>query len=62
MDEEEGKRIETLKVVLDSICKVYQHARSDGIVSVKFVNALQGRKNVKNSAILNDHPWEGVTR
>jgi len=62
MDEEHGRRIDTLKMVLDSICKVYRHARPEGIVSVKFLNHPQGRKNVKSSAILDDHPWEGVTR
>ncbi|KAF8533322.1 hypothetical protein BDD12DRAFT_498412 [Trichophaea hybrida] len=32
------------------------------MVSVKFLNCPQGRKNVKNANVLDNHPWDGVTR
>ncbi|KAF8246235.1 hypothetical protein K440DRAFT_602803 [Wilcoxina mikolae CBS 423.85] len=61
-DEEDGKRRETLKRVLENICRIYKLARPEGIVSVKFLNCPQGRKNVKNADFLDNHPWNGVTR
>jgi hypothetical protein len=45
-----------------NIYRIYKLARPGSMVSVKFLNCPQGRKNVKNANVLDNHPWDGVTR
>ena len=40
------RRTESLKAVLDAIAEVYELARDKGIVSVRFVNAQDGRQDI----------------
>jgi hypothetical protein len=63
--EENGKRIETLRRMLEEVAVLYTHTREDGIVSVRFLNARRGRKNVKIPSIdtmVSNIAFRGVTR
>jgi hypothetical protein len=60
-----GKRINTLTEVMRCICRVYVHARAGGVMSVKFFNEPQGRKDfteAKVAKLTTYSPWKGVTR
>ncbi|KAH0612940.1 uncharacterized protein H6S33_009320 [Morchella sextelata] len=63
--EENGERIKTLQKTLDNIANVYGLARDQGIITVRFLNAPQGKKNVTVKtvkSVLKNHNYGGVTR
>jgi hypothetical protein len=66
--EEGGERIKTLKKVLKEVAAIYENARDEGILSIKFLNASQGKKDVTTPK-LNAEPgplshirWSGITK
>lgn len=63
--DEGGVRIKTLQKILNNIADVYGLARENGIVTVRFINAPQGKKNVTPKTVRNvikNHNYGGVTR
>lgn len=63
--EENGERIKTVQKTLDNIANVYGLARDQGIITVRFLNAPQGKKNVTVKtvkSVLKNHNYGGVTR
>jgi hypothetical protein len=58
-----GERRANLGKVLVEVTKIYTLARSDGIVSVRFFNNREGRKNVtpQKGDILSDITCTGLT-
>lgn len=63
--EENGERIKTLQRTLENIASVYGLARDQGIMTVRFLNAPQGKKNVTGKTVktvLKGHNYGGVTR
>lgn len=60
-----GDRIKQLQRLLNTIASVYSLAREQGIVSVRFLNAPKGKKNVNDETVktvLKDHDYLGITR
>lgn len=60
------KRRQTLNMVLQHVCEVYECTRPQGVLSVKWFNDRQGRKDVTKAKAegdqLKNHPCSGVTR
>ena len=52
---DDGRRKETLKKVLEAVADVYKLARDRGIVSVRFLNAPRGRKDIRAADITSLH-------
>lgn len=60
-----GKRIKILQRLLNAIASVYSLAREKGILTARFLNASQGKKNITARAVktvVNGHEYGGVTR
>jgi len=63
--EDGGKRISTLLKVLEAVAGVYELAREGGIMSVRYLNGRQGRKDVTTAKVDEVHAsirYNGVTR
>lgn len=63
--EENGQRIKTVKRTINEIATIYDLARPQGIRSIKFFNAPQGKKNVNRKTCntsLRGHNFGGLTR
>lgn len=64
-DEEEGKRIDTLKATMEQITTVYGLAKPEGLLSVRFINATKGFKNIDRQRVdhvMKDRTFWGTTR
>lgn len=62
--EDGGNRKDMLKKVLEAIADVYELAREEGIVSVRFLNNPTGRKDIKKADVAGLHAeiqYDGVT-
>ena len=62
--EDDGRRKKTLKKVLDAIAEVYELARDEGIMSIRYLNGRQGRKDVTRDKVEDLHnaiQYNGVT-
>lgn len=63
--EEKAIRIKQLQRVLNNFARVYTLARDNGIVSVRFLNAPKGKKNVNTVTVktcIRGHDYGGVMR
>lgn len=63
--EEKGQRIETVQRTINEIATIYDLARPEGIRSIRFFNARQGKKNVNRKTCntsLRGHDFSGLTR
>lgn len=64
-NEESGIRKSTLQTVLQEVARIYTMAREDGIVSIRFLNAKRGKKDIKEDDVekfLSGVTYYGVTR
>lgn len=64
-DEENGSRKETLLATMTEITKVYDLANPQGILSIRFLNTLKGKRNAnkeKAVALLKGHSYWGSTK
>lgn len=62
---ESGTRIATLQRVMETITSVYDLANPNGILSVRWLNGAQGKRNVtqnKVAEMLGSHNYYGVTQ
>lgn len=63
--EEDGKRIEALEKTLSLVARVYELVREDGIVTIEFLNELDGEDNIGEvdiPAVIKEHKFTGWTR
>lgn len=62
---QDGARKATLKKTIDEITKVYDLANDTGILSVRFINNKQGKKEVSNKkveSLFHERIYEGSTK
>lgn len=65
VDDQGGQRIKILQRLLNAIASVYNLARERGISTVRFFNALQGKKNITAQTVktvIKGHQYGGDTR
>ncbi|KAL0639094.1 hypothetical protein Q9L58_001777 [Maublancomyces gigas] len=63
--DQKGARIKTLQKILNAIADIYNLAREQGILTVRFLNATKGKKNVTAKTVktvIKGHDYGGVTR
>lgn len=63
--DQKGIRIKQLQIVMNNFARVYDLARDNGIVSVRFLNTAMGKKNIKRKMVkscIEGHTYGGVTR
>lgn len=63
--DQKGARIKTLQKILNAIADIYNLARDRGIMTVRFLNATKGKKNVTAQTVktvIKGHDYGGVTR
>lgn len=63
--DQKGARIKTLQKILNAIADIYNLARKQGILTVRFLNASKGKKNVTAQTVktvIKGHDYGGVTR
>lgn len=63
--DQKGARIKTLQKILNAIAEIYNLARDRGILTVRFLNASKGKKNVTAQTVktvIKGHDYGGVTR
>lgn len=63
--DQKGARIETLQKILNSITSIYNLAREQGIMTVRFLNAAKGKRNVTTKTVktvIKGHDYGGITR
>lgn len=63
--DQKGARIKTLQKILNAIAEIYNLARDRGILTVRFLNATKGKKNVTVQTVktvIKGHDYGGVTR
>lgn len=60
-----GERIKILQRLLNAIASVYSLARENGILTARFLNAPQGKKNITPrtvKTVMKGHDYAGITR
>lgn len=63
--DQKGARIVTLQKILNSITGIYNLAREQGIMTVRFLNATKGKRNVTTKTVktvIKGHDYGGITR
>lgn len=64
-EEEDGLRVEILKIILKDITEIYNLANPKGILSVRFTNTSKGRRGISSrgaETFLDKHTYRGVAR
>lgn len=62
--DDDGARVKTLHTLLKAVAEVYELAREEGIMSVRYLNGRQGRKNVTKAKVDEVHEairYHGLT-
>ncbi|KAI5841682.1 hypothetical protein BZA05DRAFT_210917 [Tricharina praecox] len=62
--DDDGARVKTLHTLLKAVAEVYELAREEGIMSVRYLNGRQGRKNVTKAKVDEVHKairYHGLT-